>query len=108
MPDVVLPRISEPVDTKDSLNQADHAVREATLRQASDIATPVYHEWRDQLNASGVTWQSFQSAASATHRAWRGWLAGELAWPAAVEALVEELNQRTDQTLVLAAPATTG
>jgi hypothetical protein len=99
----VLPCADEPTETKRSLNEASHDVREATLRQASDIATPVYREWKAELNAVGVTWRAFQSAASANHVAWRRWLSGELTWSSSLAALVERLNEKANPpTLVLA------
>jgi len=52
-----LPYVDEPMNVKRSLNEASSGIREATLRQASDIATPVYHTWKDQLMGSGLTWQ---------------------------------------------------
>ena len=88
-----LPFVDEPAAVKRSLNDATPDVREATLRQASDIAAPVYQEWKGQLRGAGLTWQAFQSAASMNRDAWRGWLRGDLTWHRALEQLVERLNQ---------------
>jgi hypothetical protein len=100
---IVLPCTDEPFETKRSLNEASPDVREATLRQASDIATSVYRAWKADLNPVGVTWQVFQSAASANHAAWRRWLSGELTWRGSLDALVERLNEKASPpALVLA------
>jgi len=45
MPTLV-PYVEESPETKRALNAANRAVREAALRQASDIATAVYHVWK--------------------------------------------------------------
>lgn len=92
-----LPYVAEPLDTKRSYNEGDPAAREAALRQASDIAAPVYSVWKDELRGAGVTWQTVQSAASANHNAWRSWLDDSLTWRGALEELVEGLNRVTGQ-----------
>jgi len=97
-----LPYVGEPTEVKRSLNEASPDVKEATLRQASDIATPVYRIWKDDLNGAGLTWQAFQSAASSNRDAWRSWLNGELTWRLALERLVEQLNgEETGASLAL-------
>jgi hypothetical protein len=93
--------VDEPTHTKQSLNDAAPDVKEAALRQASDIAAPVYRIWKDQLHGAGLTWQAFQSAASANRDNWRSWLNGELAWRVALERLVERLNGEHGSSLVL-------
>jgi hypothetical protein len=95
---ISLTSIDEPLSVRRSLNDASHDVREATLRQASDIAAPVYQEWKGQLKPVGLTWQAFQSAASMNHEAWRGWLRGELSWRAALEQFVHQLNQKIEDS----------
>jgi|SRR5579859_5805701 len=94
MPTVV-PYVEEPSETKRALNAADPKVREATLRQASDIATGVYHAWKEQLMSAGLSWQAFQSAASANRDAWRNWLNSNISWRDALEGLVTQLNQKS-------------
>jgi hypothetical protein len=97
-----LPYVDEPVELKRSLNDANPDVREATLRQASDIATPVHRQWKDQLSGAGLTWQAFQSSASMNRDGWRSSLSGQVSWRGALEKLVEQLNQKaTGTSLVL-------
>jgi hypothetical protein len=98
----VVPYVEEPLATKRALNAADPKVREAALRQASDIATPVYHAWKAQLVTGGLSWQAFQSAASANRNAWRNWLNSDLSWRDALGGLVVQLNQKAPRvTLTL-------
>jgi len=97
-----LPYADEPTEVKQGLNEASRDVKEASLRQASDIVTPVYHLWKDQLKGAGVSWQAFQSAASANRDAWRSWLSGDLDWRGALERFVEQLNQGAAAAVSLA------
>ena len=89
-----LPQVNEPTDTKRVYNECAPDVREASLRQSSDFSKVVYAEWKDELNANGVTWQAFLSAASDNRDAWRRWLDDEGTWSQALEVLVDELNAR--------------
>jgi hypothetical protein len=93
MPTVV-PYVEEPSKIKHALNTADPRVREATLRQASDIATPVYHAWKTQLAGAGLSWQTFLATASENRNAWRNWLNSDLSWHGALAELVTQLNQK--------------
>jgi hypothetical protein len=90
----VLPGVPEPTDVKRVYNAQEPAVREGPLRQSSDFSKLVYRAWKNGLNAKGVTWQAFLSAASANRDAWRRWLDDEGTWHQALEALVDELNAR--------------
>lgn len=89
---ISLPKVDEPLAIKWSLNESSRDVREATLRQASDIVTPLYQVWKGDLQRAGLTWQAFQSAASMNHGAWRGWLNGDIPWHGALDLLVQQLN----------------
>ena len=84
--------IPEPAGQKLSLNTAEPRVREATVRQASDIVTPIYHSWEEALKTGGVNWQRFQAAGSKNHAAWQGWINTTVSWNAAPECVVEELD----------------
>lgn len=75
--------------------RADRAVREGTLKQASDIVTPIYGAWKEVLKAQGVRWQDFQSAASRNEGAWRRWLNGYASWNDALVGLVEQVKLNT-------------
>ena len=90
----LLPGVLEPVETKRRYNASAPDVREASLRQSSDFSKLVYQAWKNALNAHGVTWQAFLSAAAANRDAWRRWLNDEGTWRQALEALVEKLNAR--------------
>jgi hypothetical protein len=81
-----LAQVNEPIDTKRVYNECAPDVREASLRQSSDFSKLVYAEWKDELNANGVTWQAFLSAASDNRDAWRRWLDDEGTWDQALEA----------------------
>ena len=89
-----LTHVDEPTDTKRVYNECAPDVREASLRQSSDFSKIVYQEWKAPLNANGVTWQAFLSAASGNRDAWRRWLDDEATWDQALEELVNELNAR--------------
>lgn len=91
---VLLPHVVEPVDTKRVYNAQAPDVREGSLRQSSDFSKLIYQAWKNALNAKGVTWQAFLSAASANRDAWRRWLDDKGTWVQALEALVHELNER--------------
>jgi hypothetical protein len=93
--------IAEPVGQKLSLNTAEPRVREATVRQASDIVTPIYHAWKEALKTGGVNWQRFQAAGSKNHAAWLGWINSTLSWHSALEHFVEELNLSSNGQLEL-------
>ena len=70
-----LQHIPEPAGQKLSLNTAEPRVREATVRQASDIVTPIYHSWKEALKTGGVNWLSPASSMgppSAEFRQWHG------------------------------------
>ena len=98
---LTLPTVAEPLATRRSLASATPEVRRATLRQASDIVTPLYHDWKAELTTAGVTWQSFQAAASNNWRAWTDWLDGTLQWREALEAFVSKLNASSGTVLTL-------
>lgn len=97
----VVAYVEEPSEVKRALNAADPKVREATLRQASDLATAVYHAWKEQLASAGLSWQTFQSAASANRNAWRNWLNSDISWRDALGGLVTQLNQSAGVTFTL-------
>ena len=87
-----LPAVAEPTDTKQSLLSATADVQEATLRHAGDIVTPIYQAWKETLKQGGMTWNLFQSAATANYGSWREWLHGQLPWNTALIYFVEKLN----------------
>jgi hypothetical protein len=89
-----LPQVDEPTDTKRDYNAGPRNVREASLRQSSDFSKLVYAEWKDELNANGITWQAFLAAASDNRDAWRRWLDDAGTWDQALGELVHELNTR--------------
>lgn len=79
---MMVPLPTEPVEVKESLKAAEPMVRRASLRQASDIVTPIYDCWKDQLQVGGVTWSSFQAAASSNATGGRtGWRTRSLGRP---------------------------
>lgn len=90
----LLPGVPEPAETKRRYNASAPDVREASLRQSSDFSKLVYRLWKNALNANGVTWQAFLSAAADNRDAWRRWLNDEGSWRQALEALVDNLNAR--------------
>ena len=84
--------------------QADASIRRAALRQASDIAAPLYRAWGRELKIAHISWQSFQTEASKNYLAWERWVSGQLDWPASLKALVDLLNTGIDAvgtTLIL-------
>ena len=83
----------EPEDLRASYREVDPAVRSVSIRQASDIVTPIYHGWREQLRPSGMSWQRFVAAGSRNADLWSRWLDGAATWDQAVEGLVEQMNQ---------------
>lgn len=99
---LTLPVVAEPVATRRSLAAASPEVRRASLRQASDIVTPIYHEWKTGLNSAGVNWQSFQAAASDNWRAWSEWVDGTMQWRQALEGFISKLNVSPGTVLSLA------
>ena len=54
---VMVPLPTEPVEIQESLKAAEPMVRRASLKQASDIVTPIYRCWKDQLQVGGLSWQ---------------------------------------------------
>jgi len=90
--DLVLPVVAEPVGTRTSLASARPDVRRASIRQASDIVTPIYHEWKTALKSAGVSWRSFQAAASENWRAWNEWVDGTLPWRQALDSFVSQIK----------------
>jgi hypothetical protein len=52
---VMVPLPTEPVEIKESLKAAKPMVRRASLKQASDIVTPIYRCWKDQLQVGRVS-----------------------------------------------------
>lgn len=93
--------IAEPIATRCTLASALRGVRRATVRQASAIATPIYHEWKAVLKRAGVSWQFFQAAASDNWLAWKAWVDGTIEWRQALDELVVKLNQRPGTLLSL-------
>lgn len=89
---LTLPLPSEPVTVKESLIDAEPRVRRASLRQASDIVTPIFHDWKDQLKVGEISWQHFQAAASNNAALWESWLDGSSHWRAAVVGLLDQIN----------------
>lgn len=88
----MVPLPAEPVAIKESLNAAEPMVRRASLRQTSDRVTPIYRHWKDQLRVGGVTWQSFQAAASSNAAGWENWLEDAISWPTAIDQFLDVLN----------------
>lgn len=86
--------VAEPVVTRRALASAMPGVRRASVRQATDIVTPIYHEWKAVLKQAGVSWQSFQAAASDNWPAWSGWVDGTIQWRQALDEFVGKLNLR--------------
>ena len=99
---LTLPTVAEPIATRRSLATAAPDVRRATLRQASDIATPIYHEWKAGLTTAGISWQSFQASASDNWRAWGDWVDGTLRWRQALEEFISKLGVPPGTVLTLA------
>ncbi len=99
---VTLPVVAEPVATRRSLASAVPEVRRASVRQASDIVTPIYHQWKAELKPAGVTWQSFQAAASENWRTWSEWVDGTIRWRQALEGFILKLNVPAGTVLSLA------
>jgi len=98
---VELPCPPEPSEQRLGLRVADPAVRRATLKHAGDIAAPIYQSWRRDLKKQGVTWQVYQVAASANHRAWEQWVEGTLSWRHAVQLLLDRINTQISDRLIL-------
>ena len=89
---MMVPLPTEPVEVKESLKAAEPMVRRASLRQASDVVTPIYHCWKDQFQVGGVPWSSFQAAASSNATGWENWLEDAISWPTAVDQFLEFIN----------------
>jgi hypothetical protein len=75
-----LPRVDQPTDIKRIYNAVAPDIREASLRQTSDFSKVIYQAWKDDLNADGLTWQTFLFAASSNRDAWCGWLDDMATW----------------------------
>ena len=98
---IVLEHVEEPVETKAALAVAPNDVRHAALRQATDVVTPIYRKWKNNLREAGISWQGFQAAASQCYAHWNGWVEGEVSWDGALQALVSAMKSGID-TLELA------
>jgi hypothetical protein len=100
--ELVLPVVAEPVATRRSLASAAPDVRRATIRQASDIVTPIYHEWKAVLKSADVSWRSFQAAASDNWRPWTEWVDGTIQWRQALDSFISEIKVPAGTVLSLA------
>ncbi|HVA05831.1 MAG TPA: hypothetical protein VNG12_03720 [Acidimicrobiales bacterium] len=93
---LTMPLPTEPMAVKQVYFDSESKVRRASLRQASDIVTPLYHDWKDQLKKGDVSWQRFQAAASNNASAWERWLDGSSSWRTAVEEFLHRINTDSD------------
>ncbi len=100
--ELVLPVVAEPVGTRTSLASAAPDVRRATIRQASDIVTPIYHEWKPVLMRADVSWRTFQAAASENCRSWSDWVDGTIQWRQALDAFLLQIKFPAGTVLSLA------
>jgi hypothetical protein len=89
---VMVPLPTEPVEIQESLKAAEPMVRRASLKQESDIVTPIYRCWKDQLQVGGLSWQSFHAAASSNAAGWENWLEDAISWPTAVDQFLDLIN----------------
>jgi hypothetical protein len=94
---LALPFFEEPTALKELYNAQPSDVREASLRQAADIVTPIYHLWKESLRAGGITWQRFMREAARNAAAWRSWLNSELPWGNALERFAAQLGFKLNQ-----------
>jgi hypothetical protein len=99
---LVLSVVDEPLGTRRSLASAAPDVRRASIRQASDIVTPIYQEWKTVLKSADVSWPSFQAAASENWRAWSEWVDGTIQWRQALDSFLSQIKVPAGTVLSLA------